>query len=75
MSNNTKQTAVDFLYSIMFEKQGRITKEEYDKAKEMEKEQHEETWIDSKVLNIGYSYIGKTISFEEYYIRIYGGNK
>jgi hypothetical protein len=31
-----QQTAVEWLYSRMFEKSGRITKEEYDQAKEME---------------------------------------
>jgi hypothetical protein len=34
-----KQTAVEWLYSRMFEKNGRITKEEYEQAKEMEKQQ------------------------------------
>ena len=34
-----KQTAVDWLYVRMFEKKGIISKEEYDQAKEMEKEQ------------------------------------
>lgn len=34
-----KQTAVEYMYSIMFEKKGRISKEEYNQAKAMEKEQ------------------------------------
>ena len=34
-----QQTAVDWLYSMMFEKNGRITKEEYEQAKEIEKQQ------------------------------------
>jgi hypothetical protein len=32
-------TAVDWLYQKMFEYQGRITKEDYEQAKAMEKEQ------------------------------------
>ncbi len=34
-----KQTAVEFLYQKMFENQGRILKEDYEQAKEMEKQQ------------------------------------
>ena len=41
-----KQTAVDWLYVRMFEKKGIISKEEYDQAKEMEKEQIMNAWID-----------------------------
>jgi cell division protein YceG involved in septum cleavage len=33
------QTAVEWLYVKMFENNGRITKEEYNQAKEMEREQ------------------------------------
>jgi cell division protein YceG involved in septum cleavage len=33
------QTAVEWLYIKMFENNGRITKEEYNQAKEMEREQ------------------------------------
>ena len=34
-----KQTAVEFLYQKMFQNQGRILKEDYEQAKEMEKQQ------------------------------------
>lgn len=40
-----QQTAVDWLYIKMFEEKGRITKEEYDKAKQMEWEQLCDAWI------------------------------
>ena len=37
-----KQTSVEFLYQKMFENQGRILKEDYEQAKEMEiKQAHE----------------------------------
>ena len=39
MTNNKQQTAVDWLYNKMFENKGTITKEEYEQAKEMNKEQ------------------------------------
>jgi hypothetical protein len=40
-----KQTAVDWLYVRMFEKKGIISKEEYDQAKEMEKEQISDAYV------------------------------
>jgi hypothetical protein len=41
-----KQTAVDWLYVRMFENNGRITKEEYEQAKEMGKEQIENAYLE-----------------------------
>ena len=41
-----KQTAVEYMYSIMFEKKGRISKEEFEQAKTMEKEQVKDAWFD-----------------------------
>jgi hypothetical protein len=38
-------TAVEWLYAKMFEKNGRITREEFDQAKEMEKQQIIEFFI------------------------------
>ena len=38
MSNN-KQSSIDWLYNKMYEHRGNITIEEYEQAKEMEKEQ------------------------------------
>jgi hypothetical protein len=39
-----QQTAVEWLYNTMFEKKGRISKEEFEQAKEMEKEQREDEY-------------------------------
>ena len=44
-----------------------VTDEEIQQAKEMEKEQHSETWDDSRIQYKGDNYIGKEKSFEEYY--------
>jgi hypothetical protein len=38
-----------------------------EQAKEMEKEQHSETWNDSRIQYKGDNYLGKEKSFEEYY--------
>jgi hypothetical protein len=66
-----KQTAVEWLYSRMFEKNGRITKEEYEQAKEMEKEHMNDTWEDSRLFDKGDDYIGEQKSFEQYYNEIF----
>jgi hypothetical protein len=39
MSRETKVTAVESMYLIMFEKQGRISREEFDIIMDMQKEQ------------------------------------
>lgn len=46
--SNKKQTAVEFLYQIMFDKQGRINLEEFQQAKEMEKQQIIDAYINGK---------------------------
>lgn len=48
-----KQTAVEWLYGKMFEKKSRITKEEYDQAKQMEKEQMYNFWDAAKEADRG----------------------
>jgi hypothetical protein len=70
-----KQTAVEWLYSRMFEKNGRITKEEYEQAKEMEKEQMNDTWEDSRLFDKGDDYIGEQKSFEQYYNETFNTKK
>jgi hypothetical protein len=55
-----KQTAVEWLYVKMFEKKGRITKEEYDQAKQMEKEQMIEAF------NNGMEYMWNNTDCENY---------
>ena len=60
-----KQTAVEWLVNQLNKKGFAVvvTDEEIEQAKEMEKQQHSETWDNSLIEN----YIGKEKSFEEYY--------
>ncbi len=84
----SKQTAVDWLIeqliSLDKELDGRRKNEDatvlkvnptklYEQAKEMERKQHENTWIDSRIeiKGDGYNYIGKEKTFEEYYNKTY----
>ena len=83
MSNNKQQTAITFL-SIqlslleMMRYNGAMEEMEYLKAKtkviqqakEMEKEQHENTWDDSFLFKDDWE-----MKFEQYYNETYGGNK
>jgi len=39
----------------------------------MEKEQHADTWLDSRIESNDEDYIGKEKSFEQYYEQTYGG--
>ena len=66
-----KQTAVDWLYVRMFENNGRITKEEYEQAKEMEKERMI-GFANSFYDECGMQYGGLEKSAEEYYNETYG---
>ena len=36
-----------------------------------EKEQHKDTWFDSRIEMKGYSYMGKEVMFDEYYSKTY----
>ncbi len=70
-----QQTAVEWLvqqlktiYDIDIERLS-VT----DKAKQMEEEQHHNTWLDSRIENSdGYGYLGKEKTFEQYYNKAYG---
>jgi hypothetical protein len=75
-----KQTAVDFLsekymYVTWLRNRDEISAEQADKmraqylaeAKEMEKEQMCDTWVDSRTFDKGDNYFGKQKSFDEYY--------
>ena len=42
-----------------------------EQAKAMEKEQHSNTWDDSRVEDKGDEYIGKQITFDQYYNETY----
>jgi hypothetical protein len=67
-----KQTAVEWLFEKMTE-QG--TNPYWDmrfiQAKEMEKEQMRDTWLDSRTFDKGDNYFGKQKSFDEYYNETY----
>lgn len=43
----------------------------YEQAKAMEQEQHSNTWTDSRTYHNGDDYIGKQVSFEDYYNKTY----
>jgi hypothetical protein len=80
MTNETKQTAVEWQHLEL--SKFPYGKSEFTdaidiliKAKEMENEQHADTWDDSRVEDMGDNYIGKQKSFNEYYNETYGGNK
>ena len=44
----------------------------YEEAKEIEKEQMGDTWVDSRTFDKGDNYFGKQKSFDEYYNETYG---
>ena len=77
MSNNKQQTALEWLEENMWEhieykptlEIQRIRKK-IQQAKEMEKEQHENTWDDSFLFKDDWE-----MTFEQYYELTYGGNK
>ena len=73
-----KQTAVSWLEKRADEREKnnpnehfywhlRELQKDFEQAKEMEKQQHSETWDNSLIENKGDNYIGKEKSFEEYY--------
>jgi hypothetical protein len=69
-------TAVEYLYQVMYDKQGRISLEEFQQAKEMEKQQI----IDS--YNIGFIYPikfdfknNKSQEAEQYYNETFNKNE
>ena len=71
-----QQTAVEWL-DRWFRDNPEATHEEGGKAlqqaKQMEKEQHQNTWIDSRIEDLSEGSIRKEKSFEQYYNEIYGG--
>ena len=80
MTNNKQQTAVEWFAMKLAEKLGMPNaisfyvdnEKEILQAKEMEKEQHENTWDDSRLEDMGDNYIGKQKSFNDYYEQTYG---
>jgi len=72
MSNNKQQTAVEWLYLQMkkYCDDSNVPNDLLEQAKEMEKEQHENTWDDSFLFKDDWE-----MTFEQYYELTYGGNK
>ena len=68
-----EQTAVEYLYESLWE--ARTDKFMWQiilqQAKEMEKEQMCDTWVDSRTFDKGDNYFGKQKSFDEYYNETY----
>lgn len=64
-----KQTAVEWLVNEIpnIDWENSYWRNKIEQAKEMEKQQHSETWDNSLIENKGDNYIGKEKSFEEYY--------
>jgi hypothetical protein len=69
-----KQTAVEWLHEQLTSTwyDGKSSKGVLEIAKEMEKEQMCDTWVDSRTFDKGDNYFGKQKSFDEYYNVIYG---
>jgi hypothetical protein len=59
------KTAVEWLEEIAMN--GFITPEDFEQAKEMEKQQQELVWKESRVLKVVDAYHEKETSFEDYY--------
>ncbi len=72
----SKQTAVEWLMEQCKAKIGvgfqSVMEAEFQQAKQMEREQHSDTWIDSRVEDKENDYIGKQKSFDEYFTETYG---
>jgi hypothetical protein len=79
MSNEKQKTAVQQFWDkialkLSFEQIDEFIPLFY-QAEAIEKEQHANTWDDSRVEDKGDNYIGKQKSFNDYYEQTYGGNK
>ena len=75
-----QQTAINWLREKLeetYDKEGKLplayTFSLLNKAEQMEKEQHDNTWVDSRIEDMGEGFIGKEKSFEQYYNEVYGG--
>jgi predicted Zn-dependent protease len=70
-----KQTAVEWLADNLHYLHSTKWDDILEQAKEMQKEQHANTWDDSRVEDRGDNYVGKQKSFNDYYEETYEGNK
>jgi len=68
-----KQTAVEWYFTELWNapKDKFIWHSILIKAKEMDKEQMHDTWVDSRTFDKGDNYFGKQKSFDEYYNETY----
>jgi hypothetical protein len=70
------KAAIVFLYNEKNEGKFSLAYDELiEQAKQMEEEQHHNTWLDSRIENSdGYEYLGKEKTFEQYYNETYNTN-
>lgn len=71
-TENNKMTAVEWLEKICNDRGYHLMSEYFIQAKQMEKEQHYDTWTDSRIECKGDDYVGKEKTFEQYYNETYG---
>jgi hypothetical protein len=67
-----QQTAVQWIVEQLQAPCRGIPSHIIEQAKEMEKGQHDNTWIQSRIEYQGDDYIGKEKTFEQYYNETYG---
>ena len=72
MSNETKQTAVEWLWGIAYNRE--LTVADWKQAKEMEKNKMENLWHEAISLG-GCKCYDPLMTFEQYYNETYGGKK
>lgn len=65
-------SAIDWLVKELHSKSTFVSKKLIQQAKELEKQQHQETWQESRVEDMGDNYLGKQVSFNEYYEKTFG---
>ena len=79
-----KQTAVEWLQEQYYESEGKLKRQDFEQAKEMEKEQHNVSFnkgYDRRNYIHDFEYGGveyweeEPKEFEQYYEQTYGGNK
>lgn len=75
MTNETKQTAVEWLMEQFWNNEGMLTTKKLEQAKEMEKERIETAYNKGTVHGIDYPESTLPITGEQYYNETYGGNK
>jgi hypothetical protein len=71
----TKQTAVEWLEEQFWNNEGMLTSKKLEQAKEMEKEQHKKTWLDSTSQFDNAAEMTFKKDFDDHYNETYGGNK